>query len=236
MSYVRDLMTHTRASLGATWERLSATQRLMVHGLGVLGAVLLLGGIVGGSASRAVAADGDGVAYTGTAVRSQFRFLHSALDATSGELELTRLKLTRAERVLDYSARYQIPADITALIYDTALQEGVDPELAFRLVNIESGFRVKARSGAAALGLAQVRLSTARFYQPGITEQELFDPAVNLRIGFRYLHDLLQVYGDTKLALLAYNRGPTRLKELMARGQDPANGYASRVMRGYQQP
>ncbi len=99
---------------------------------------------------------------------------------------------------------------------------------------MESAFTVKARSSAGALGLAQVQLPTARFYRPAITAEELFDPGTNLTIGFRYLHDLLQIYGDVKLALLAYNRGPTRLKQLMDRGQDPRNGYATSVMQGYQ--
>jgi soluble lytic murein transglycosylase-like protein len=40
-------------------------------------------------------------------------------------------------------------------------------------------------------------------------------------------------YGDVKLALLAYNRGPTRVKELMDAGRNPGNGYASKVMEGY---
>jgi soluble lytic murein transglycosylase-like protein len=214
-------------------KRLSATQKLTMRGVVLLALVLTAGGVVGATVPRAAASGDDGIAYTGTAVGSQFRLLRTALDTTSGQLELTRLKLERAERLLEYSAKYQIPADLAALIYDTALQVGLDPELAFRLVNIESGFKVKAVSSANALGLAQVQLPTARFYDPDITREELFEPATNLRIGFRYLRDLLRVYGDTKLALLAYNRGPARLKQLMDQGHDPANGYASKVMSGY---
>lgn len=204
-----------------------------MHGAIALALVLTAGSVIGATAPRAVAAGDDGMAYTGTALGSQFRLLRTALDTTSGQLELTRLKLERAERLLEYSAKYQIPADLAALIYDTALQVGLDPELAFRLVNIESGFKVKAVSSANALGLAQVQPATARFYEPDITREELFEPAMNLRIGFRYLRDLLRVYGDTKLALLAYNRGPARLKQLMDEGHDPSNGYASKIMHGY---
>lgn len=233
MNHIRMLIHRVRASSGAAWNRLSATQQLTMRGLGVLALVLALGSIVGATAPRAVASDDSGVTYTGTAVRLQFRMLRSALDTTSGQLELTQLKLDRAERLLAYSAKYQIPSDLAELIYDTALQEGIDPELAFRLVSLESAFKVKAASSANAYGLAQVRLATARFYDPDITQAKLFEPATNLRIGFRYLHDLLRVYGDTKLALLAYNRGPTRLKQLMDQGHDPANGYASKIMDGY---
>ena len=39
--------------------------------------------------------------------------------------------------------------------------------------------------------------------------------------------------GDLSLALLAYNRGPTRLQTLIDGGLDPRNGYASAVLEGY---
>ena len=41
-------------------------------------------------------------------------------------------------------------------------------------------------------------------------------------------------YDDVSLALLAYNWGPSRLRELLAQGRDPRNGYASTIMSGYQ--
>lgn len=232
MHILVNLVRRARFRAVMTWHRLSATQRLMLRGGVVVAAVVLVGGVVGWTAPRAVAWDND-PAYTGTAILSQYLNLRRSLDTTSGELEIARLQLKRAEELLKYSARYQIPADLTTLIYDTALQEGIDPELAFRLVRVESGFNVKARSSAGALGLAQVLPSTARFYQADITTEQLFEPARNLRIGFRYLRDLLGVYGDVKLALLAYNRGPGRLKELLDQGRDPRNGYASTIMRDY---
>ncbi len=232
MSMIRESAAALTASLHAAVERLSATQRLMLRGIGVAAGVVALSLAVGLS-TPGLDASRDDVAYTGTAMRSAVRELRHSLDTTSGELELTRLRLERAEAVLKYSGTYQVPADLASLIYDTALREGIEPELAFRLINIESRFVVRARSSAGALGLAQVQPATARFYHPGITPEELFDPETNLRIGFRFLHDLIGVYGDTRLALLAYNRGPGRLRELLDRGQDPANGYANSIMEGY---
>src|SRR5450631_1276676 len=39
-------------------------------------------------------------------------------------------------------------------------------------------------------------------------EQQLREPAINLRVGTRYLHDLLELFaGDLELALAAYNAG-----------------------------
>ena len=223
-------MTNDRTG---NWGHLSATQQLSLRGLGVLGAVVLLGVLVGARAPRAVATGESSAAYTGTAILSQFTSLRQSLDETTGELELTNLRLERAEAIVGYSARYQIPSDLVELVYDHALRAGIDPDLAFRLVKVESNFIARARSSADAYGLAQVQPATARFYQSGILAEQLYDPATNLRIGFRYFSDLLRVYGDVKLALLAYNRGPSRLKKLLDEGRDPTNGYASRIMDGY---
>ena len=83
----------------------------------------------------------------------------------------------------------------------------------------------------AAIGLAQVMLPTARYYRKDITREELFDRDTNLRIGFRYLRTLIEKYnGNLELALLAYNRGPERVDDLIRAGQDPNNGYVEMVL------
>ena len=68
-----------------------------------------------------------------------------------------------------YSSRYHIGADLAGSVYDIALAEGIEPELAFRLVKVESDFNEHASSSAGALGLTQVMPSTAQFFVPGIT-------------------------------------------------------------------
>ncbi|MGD8726893.1 MAG: transglycosylase SLT domain-containing protein [Gemmatimonadales bacterium] len=217
----------------ASWERLSATQRLTLHGVGILAAVLFLGGIIGGSGPRPVVASVDAQSYTGTAIRSQFRLLRQSLDTTAGELERARLELERVQRILDLAKEFDAPVTLAELVYDVALGEGIDPEFAFRLVQLESQFKPKARSRAGAIGLAQVQLPTARFYDPDIQLEELHDPATNVRIGLRFLRDLIEVYGDIEMALLAYNWGPSRLQELLDQGRDPRNGYAASLLDGY---
>ena len=233
MNDIRRISEEAQAALRQGWNRLSATQKLMLRGAALFGAIVVFTALVGGWAPKAVASSSTD-AYTGTAVLSEFARLRASLDTTSGELELVRLKLHRAEALLTYSARYRIPADLTALVYDVALREGIDPELAFRLVNLESGFNARAKSHANAYGLAQVQIATARFYEPDITVEQLYEPEMNLEIGFRFMRDLLETYGDIRLALLAYNRGPSRINTLMEEGENPDNGYAGVVMEGYQ--
>ena len=163
--------------------------------------------------------------------------LGQQLAASKGEMDLLRIQLDRANAVMANSTRYQIPADLAASIYDIALSEGIDPALAFQLVKIESNFKANARSSMDAIGYTQLQVATARFYQPGITERQLTDRDLNLRIGFRFLNDLLGKFDrDTHLALLAYNRGPAKVADILAQGGDPTNGYSDAVLDGYQPP
>jgi soluble lytic murein transglycosylase-like protein len=211
--------------------------RTKTRGLVLQGGLVLLGALVvssvGGWARRATA-DDQPTPVTAPVLLSELRTLSQALEATRGELAVARLQLERANAIIDYSTHYNIAADLAAAIYDVALSEGVDPGLAFRLVKTESGFTANAKSKVGALGLTQVLPSTARLYEPGLTNKQLFERGTNLRLGFRYLRDLLERYnGNLRLALLAYNRGPGKVQELLDAGRDPQNGYSTAVLRGY---
>lgn len=130
-------------------------------------------------------------------------------------------------------SRYGISRQLAKDIYDIARQEGIDPGVAFGLVRTESSFREQVVSHAGAVGLAQVLPRTANWLVPGTSRQDLFDRRTNLSVGFRYLNYLLRKYdGDMKLALTAYNRGPGTVDRVLARGGDPDNGYAGKVLGG----
>jgi len=160
--------------------------------------------------------------------------LSQQLESLRGELTVARLQLDRADAVMEFSERYHIPADLTAAVYDIALAEGIEPGLAFRLVSVESRFDLRAHSPAGAVGLTQILPSTARLFEPSLTTDQIYERETNLRLGFRYLHDLLVRYDDNlERALLAYNRGPSKVQDLVNAGVDPSNGYAQSVMRGY---
>ena len=86
-------------------------------------------------------------------------------------------------------------------------------------------------AAAGAIGLTQVMPSTAFWLDPSVRYDDLFRGETNLRLGFRYLNQMIRQYhGQLDLALLAYNRGPQRVKDILAAGGDPSNGYASAVM------
>ena len=162
------------------------------------------------------------------------RDLQTRLDSTRGELELMKLQMARASTIINFSSEYKIGADLATMIVDVASAEGIDPELGFRLVKLESDFNPRATSPVGALGLTQVMPSTARYYVKNVSAARLYDPQVNLEVGFRYLRGLVREYhGDVKLALLVYNRGPVAVAKARAGGDNPSNGYDRIVTRGY---
>jgi len=160
--------------------------------------------------------------------------LRAELEAARGELNLANAQLDRWQHIFTFSSTYRIGADLATSIYDIALAEGIEPDLAFRLVRVESQFNERATSPVGAVGLTQLMLPTARYFQKGITRDALYDRNTNLRIGFRYLRTLVREYkGNVQLALLVYNRGPVAVEASRERGLDPSNGYERIVMKGY---
>lgn len=198
---------------------------------GLVGFAVVISAL-GGWTKRVRAAD-EVSAPSAALVSKEMGSLQSQVSALNSQVAVMKVQLERHEAIATASQRYGIPADLAAAIHDIALSESVDPALAFRLVKIESNFVRTARSTAGAYGLTQVRLPTARFYYPDITEEQLVDRSTNLRVGFRFLRDLLNRYdGDEELALLAYNRGPQRVNDILAQGGDPDNGYAHSILKG----
>ena len=142
----------------------------------------------------------------------------------------------RESTIQDKLQRYGemgLSRELAESIYDLALQEDIDPDVAFGLVRTESEFKATAKSHVGAIGLTQLMPATARWMRPGTTTDDLRQPEVNLRIGFKYLRELIDKYdGDQRLALLAYNRGPGTVDRVLKRGGDPDNGYAGKVLAG----
>jgi soluble lytic murein transglycosylase-like protein len=135
--------------------------------------------------------------------------------------------------VATLAEEYKISESLAADIFEAAAEHKISPRTAFGLVRAESSFRTSATSPVGAIGLTQLMPATARWLSPGVTRQQLRNPDTNLRLGFKYLRDLIEKYdGDEKLALLAFNRGPGTVDKLIKRGRNPDNGYAEKVWTG----
>lgn len=89
-------------------------------------------------------------------------------------------------------------------IFENASEKyGVDINLLKAVAKAESGFKSDAVSSCGAQGIMQLMPSTAASL--GVSDS--FDPEQNIDGGAKYLSGLLNKYGDTKLALAAYNAG-----------------------------
>jgi soluble lytic murein transglycosylase-like protein len=156
--------------------------------------------------------------------------------ATDEVVRMWSARMLERERelvVASFAKEFKIPVTLAENIHTAAVEANVPPKMAFGLVKAESSFRTSAVSPVGAVGLTQVMPATARWLVPGTTRRDLMDTETNLRIGFRYLRQLLDNFdGDEKLALTAYNRGPGTVNRLLARGADPDNGYADKVLTG----
>jgi soluble lytic murein transglycosylase-like protein len=134
-------------------------------------------------------------------------------------LDAADAHVSNAQAALEQSALYRRVADhpnlrrFAALIELNAKAQALDPALIKAVIAVESAFEPDAVSAKGALGLMQIIPATAARY--GLAErrnrtvaQQLLDPPTNVRIGARYLRDLLDLFGDDlALALAAYNAG-----------------------------
>jgi soluble lytic murein transglycosylase-like protein len=154
-------------------------------------------------------------------------------DAVAREWSERMLQRERELVVASFAREFNIPERLAETIHAAATEEKIPAKMAFGLVKAESSFRTTAVSPVGAVGLTQVMPATARWLVPGTTRRDLMNNETNLRIGFKYLRQLIDQYdGDEKLALTAYNRGPGTVARLMSRGADPDNGYADKVLTG----
>lgn len=164
-------------------------------------------------------------------LRSELAAVTTEVRSLRSEIQLKSLAVDRLDEIHRLAGGYRVPADLATLIYDIAVAEQISPDLAFGLVRVESGFERTVVSPKGAIGYTQLLPSTAKWLDPSSDTKDLFDTQTNLHLGFRYLFQLLEEYnGDKRLALLAYNRGPTRVGGLLSLGIDPANGYAKKVL------
>jgi len=141
-------------------------------------------------------------------------------------------KSARELEIERFANRYYVTEPLARMIHEAALEQGIDPELAFRLIRVESVFDATASNPAGGLGLCQLMLGTARDIDSTITtRKQLMDPRTNLRVGLINLRNMIERYhGDVRLGVIAYNRGEIAVDRALKRGRDPENGYGKLVL------
>jgi len=105
------------------------------------------------------------------------------------------------------SASVLVSSPYADLICDAAKRHRLNPNLLAAIIHVESRHRANARSRKGALGLMQIMPATGARY--GVYQaRNLYDPALNVDVGARYVNDLLDTFGGSlELTLAAYNAG-----------------------------
>ncbi len=106
----------------------------------------------------------------------------------------------------------------------------LDPSLVASLINVESSYRENAVSNKSALGLMQIKLSTAEYLieyynlDKSITSEELLIPNTNIYFGCMYLRYLMNKFEDPYTAIASYNAGETRVRVWLSDSQYSLDG------------
>ena len=107
------------------------------------------------------------------------------------------------------------PSPYTGMIQAAAGEFKIDPGLLSQLIRQESNFQPGIPSPKGAVGLGQIMPGTAEYLAPGITAEQLKDPATSVRLAAKYLAEQLNLFKDStdqvSLALAAYNAGPGKV-------------------------
>jgi len=120
--------------------------------------------------------------------------------------------------------RILFPEPYWSIIKAESAKNGVDPYLVASLIRQESEFNPSVISYANAWGLMQLLPSVGKALarEEGMSHYQTFmllDPETNIRLGTRYLKQMLDKFGGvSEYALAAYNAGDSRVIDWQAAG------------------
>lgn len=104
------------------------------------------------------------------------------------------------------------PISLRLMTIGVAVYYGINPVIFYRLIKTESSFRSFAISDAQAIGLGQIKESTAFYIHKEHKKGYLFLPLYNLKLAAKYLVYLKDRYnGNWSLTLAAYNWGESNV-------------------------
>jgi len=133
-------------------------------------------------------------------------------DPETGEIIYSNIPLNREYKIFMKTEEREVEKYIEKYDYifeKAGKKYGVDPALLKAIARVESNFNPWAISHKGAIGMMQIIPSTGKI----LKVSNLFSPVENIFAGARYLRKLIDMFGDLKLALAAYNAGPGAVKK-----------------------
>ena len=216
-------------------------------------AMMLIGILIGAISARAIPkkiVPPTDTGFTGPAVRAHAaselpifttdsirrEFLNDSFDEIADNQRVLGIDLSK-------EAYFRTHVPFGSLIYREAKRNKISPELVAAIVHTDSDFRPRLVSQKSAQGLMQIVPETARLL--GVSNP--FNPEENIAAGTRYYRYLLDRYnGNEKIALAAYNAGPSNIdrfggvppfketQSYLATVQRRRTRYEQRVLDSYQ--
>jgi soluble lytic murein transglycosylase-like protein len=127
---------------------------------------------------------------------------------------------------------------IVDAIREEAERHGYDPLFVMALIEVESTCSPTANSSRGAVGLTQIKPSTARAVAkdlglPWGGANALEQPSLNIRLGLGYLAQLEEKFGDPYVAMAAYNLGPQKASR-MSRQHAKRARYVKKILARYE--
>jgi soluble lytic murein transglycosylase-like protein len=168
----------------------------------------------------------------------QYQAMNSAFDPSvplkrSSELtkqEFEELILTS----VDQRVQKNLKPYITSIL-NFSVDYQIDPFWIISIIMVESNFDSKALSPKNAMGLMQIKPDTAQFlYQlmqkdisAAQVEKNMYHPEKNIEVGVFYLKKLLYNFRlNYRLATVAYNMGPAKLRSLLVENSLDVSNYS----------
>ncbi len=124
------------------------------------------------------------------------------------------------------------------VIYDESKKFEYDPLFVMAIILTESSFKKDQTSGYGARGLMQVApyvgedvASRAGVNWSG--KETLQNSESNIKLGTLHLFEYILKFGDVKQALMAYNVGEAKFRDLVKTNQPLPEGYLNKVIDNY---
>ena len=141
-----------------------------------------------------------------------------ALAGTDQSTRSINLGRRAVETVGPTAQNYRLvyPVLVRDKLIESSKENGLDPILVASLIRQESNFNPRATSPVGARGLMQLMPPVGRTIarSKGIsdyTDESLYDPAINIRLGTNHLSTLFRRTSNIERVLAAYNAGESRV-------------------------
>lgn len=175
--------------------------------------------------------------------------LASVADGRSRGFADDRLAQIKTQ-IADVADEYPVP--YRSIVLSTAKAKKLDPRFILALIKQESVFKPQAKSPSGARGLLQLTIDAAQKYSaragmPAVRENQLYEPAISIKLGGEYLAELSVMFPSLLEAVAAsYNGGEDNVARWVKRakqkdpgvftseiGFEETKGYVQKVMNNY---